>query len=354
MVATIVCNPTYSVRFFNRAGAPIAVPPTPLSVSWGRRLDDISSASIIWSVSGDDCCDELGGIEPIAHFVGIYRENGEVWYGTVKMISYGFSTIELRADDALFWLTRRRIHNDLTLTSMDLSDQFQAIYDDAMAPDPLSQFAVVRTGTGVYESRTVQVRDYRTAWNVIQEMLVTGLDVTTLGRTIYAGVVQFRPLVINLRDVQGDPRITKDGGKYANSVTMDASDTVNATYPSGDPTANASYPLTEIILKDSQVQDVTSATNAAKARYEYSRQVPRLVSFSDGIQLGPESGIDVSTLLCGQLITVNSEGLCYAQRESFRLGGVDVTMAGGVELVKLSLQPVGPIASLEDAGDPVF
>jgi hypothetical protein len=154
--------------------------------------------------------------------------------------------------------------------------------------------------------------------------------------------------------VQGDPRITKDGKQYANRVIFDANDAVQATYPTTAPAANSAYPLVETVIKDSQVQDQVSAENAAKARYEFSRNVPRLVTLRDGLQLQPNVPLTMRELIAGVMVNIDTEGLCYEQRETFRLGGMDVEVAGGVEKIKLAMQPTGPAETLADIEDPVL
>lgn len=347
------CDPRYEIRFFNRGGAPLSSPPVPVTLGWGRKLDAISTARIVWNVSDQSCCDDLGDIEPIAHAVGIYRNGIEEWYGWVKSVDYGYNSVSVDADDGLSWMRRRVLHSDLSWTNVDLSAIFEDIYNDAMAPDPIGVLRVVTTASGVSETRVAKVSENRYAWNVIREMLDTGLDVTCVGRTIIAGLIHTgRPMELSLSDVQGEPRVTKDGAYYGNRVIFDASEQVQAVYPPGPPAANSQYPLVEVVVKDSQVQDTASAANAAKSRYEYSRRVPRLISLSDGIQLQPSSILTVRDLVPGALMNVNTEGICYSRRETFRIGSVDVNVAGGVETVQLSLQPTGPETTLAAIDEP--
>ena len=339
------------MAFYNRGGGVIDTPKHILDLSWGRRLDNISSSTINFSISDLSCCSQLGILEPIAHSMSVIRNNAEVWYGTIKRVEYGRDLVQVQSDDGLFWLDSRIVHEDHSWTKTDLTDIFVDLFNDAMLPDPISQLSLATTPTLVLESRKAKASDNRYVWNIVQEMLDTGLDVTAFGRKILVGIMyNSQPLELRLGDVQGDPKILKDGTLFGNKIIVDANEKAVGIYPpSGTVSA---YPLVEKVLKDGQIQDAASALNAAKSRYEFSKVVPRLVNIADGIQLQPNSALaknNLNLLIPGSLITVNTEGLCYDQKEVFRLGNVDVTVAGGIETVSLSLQPTGPEASLEES-----
>jgi len=349
------CNPDYRVVFFNRSDNALPAAGTPIKIEYERVVDDISRSTITYSVTDASCCAALGGIEPIAHAAGIYRNNKLAWYGWIDKVDYGFGDVKIRLWDGLNWLRKRAVHYDHNWVTADLAVVFQDLWDDAMAPDVISQMRVITNSTGVFENRAVQAKANRYVWNVVQEMLDSGLDVTCYGKTIIAGIISNnRPLQLRLRDVQGDPRVVKDGQLYGNRIIFDANEAAVGIYPPGPPAGNSYYPLVETIVKDAQVQDAQSAQNAARARYEFNRMVPRLVNMQDGIQLQPTSNLTVEDLIPGVLMDLDTEGLCYDQKETFRLGGVNVEVGGGVETVRMSLQPTGPLASLSDASDAVI
>lgn len=352
-MATDNCDPSYTIRFFDRSGRSFSAPSNIETLEWGRRLDDISVASMEFVIAGDDCCSELGVLEPMAHGVEIRRDGKQVWYGWLLSVEYGRFKVNVEAFDALGWLKRRLVHADKTWTNIDVATMFDDLWHDAMDIDPvLIEVIVLLTGT--LESRDVRVSENRITWNIVREMLDTGLDVTVFGQKILAGLIPTtKPIEIKLSDVSGDVSVTKFGPGYANHVIVDSSDDVQAAYPPGPPAANQFYPLVEQVIKDSQLQDVQSALNAAKARYEYSRRVPRIVQTNDSLVLNPNLDIGVNDLIPGVKVVVDTEGLCYSTKQEFRLGRVDVTMSGGSEQISISLQPVGPSGSLDDIDDPI-
>lgn len=348
------CDPNYHVKFLTAQGRTIDSPTRMAELRWGRKLDGISEARITYVITEDSCCEELGKIEPVAHQVAIYRDQKLVWYGWVRDVEYTRGSVVVDCVDALWWLTKRVIRSDITWTNTDLSTIFLDLWNDAILISPITA-TVVTTPTGTYESRETKANQHRIAWNIVREMLDAGLDVTTVGNTVVAGVISNKqPIELKLTDIQGEVSLRKTGSLYANRVIADASETIQATYPTTPASANSLYPLVEEVIKDSQIADVQSALNAARARYEYKRIVPRIVRTQDGLMLQPNIDIHVSDLVCGATVIVDTYGLCYDVKQSFRLGNVNVVMAGGVEKIDIGLQPVGPLGSLSDAEDPVL
>jgi hypothetical protein len=348
------CDANYGITYYNATSQSLESPPNVTLLEWGRRLDDISRAKVVYGIADSSCCDQLGLLEPFVHQLAIKRNGRLAWYGWILRAEYGKDTVEIEAVDALLWLKKRILHEDITITA-DLAEIFLAIWLNVNAPDPINNITVTTNPTGVVETREALVRSFRFGWNIVKEMLDTGLDVTVFGKNILAGTISnSRPIELKLSDIEGDPRVVKDGTHFANRVIFDANESVVGIYPPGIPVPNSSYPLVEEVIKDAQVQDQTSADNAARARYEFSRRVPRLVNINDALTLSPYTSIALEDLIPGTLINLDTEGLCYATRESFRLGSLDVTVSGGNERIGIGLQPTGPFTNLSSAEDAVI
>jgi len=346
-----LCNPEYLIRYYDRGGLAYDSPQNISNLKWGRKLDGISFAEITYFISDDSCCDQLGSIEPIAHEVGIARNGKLVWYGWVLNVEYGRNHVRVEAFDALGWLKKRLVHNDLTFTGVELSQQFLSIWNDAMAPSPI-RAEVITTPTGITETREIKAADNRIAWSPVQEMLDTGLDVTVYGQKVLAGVIySTRSIELSLADVEGDATVTKLGNGYANRVIVDADESVQAVYPPNQisPAGNDLYPLAEEVIRDSQIQDVGTAEHAAKSRYEYSRRVPRIVDTSQAMVLHSNIDITVNELVPGVRVIFDTEGICYGTKYELRLSSVDVEVAESVERISINLQPTGPRDALADS-----
>lgn len=83
------------------------------SITYNRRLDDISTAVVIVPMFGDSenpgpCCECLGKVEPWCHQLTIVREgDGVVWTGPIQKITYGSNDVVIEASDKLAWLQYR-------------------------------------------------------------------------------------------------------------------------------------------------------------------------------------------------------------------------------------------------------
>lgn len=349
------CDPAYNVKFYDRGGNSFdAAKDQIVNLDWHRKLDDQSDCNIDFEVASDECCQQLGKLEPYAHEVEIIRGGSQVWYGWILDVDYGRSEVNVNAFDALGWLKKRIARYDRSFQSVDLSDIFSQIWHDAMDISPV-RAQILTSPTAIRESRDIKAADKRLAFNIVKEMLDTGLDATAFGQTVLAGIIHTtKPIELLLSEVSGDVRVSKAGSKFADKIYVDANADVTAEYPPGNLSGNSVYPLVEGVIRDSQIQDVQSALNAAKAQYEsFGRRPPRLISASDSLILQPNSGIKINDLIPGTRVVVDTTGLCYAVQQEFRLGGVDVTVSGGSEQIALSLQPTGPTDSLSDTDDPV-
>lgn len=342
------CDPDYRIEYFS-AGERIPQVSLPISIAWNRKLDDISQARLIHPVQGDDCCQILSSLEPYMYEVAIIRNGAPVWYGWLSDVEYGRNFVTVDARDALWWMTLRVVRAAISWTNEDIAYIFRDLWNNALAPDPIGATLNV-TPTGVKESRSVSDREIRKVWNVMKEMLDTGLDVTTIVQDVYAGQMNWPNLKLTASDVTGDPSITKDGDLYGNRIYFDANRDTNAVWPPTPASRSAQgYPLVERALTDVQIADQQSATNAAKARWEASTYVPRVVNTNDSITLSPSSSYDVPSLLPGALTEFDAVGLCYSEPQTYRLGGVQANVEQGVEKINLELVPVGTLDPFTEA-----
>lgn len=349
-----LCDPEYEVIFRDRLNRRIPSPPKLAELRWGRKVDDVSHASFSYVVSDDNCCDSLGGLEPHAHSVEIRRGKEQVWYGWLDEVDYGLGTVDIQAYDALQWMKQRICRSDFAWVDADQATIFSEVWEDAMAPDPVAAELMLFL-TGVLETRSETTgATPRLGWEVVRQMLDSGLDVTVIGQKILVGVIPTaKPIQLRLRDISGGVRVVKKGSQYAGRIIVDANETITAIYPPGPPAANALYPLVEEVVRRGQLETLASAENIAKARYEFSRRVPRQIETDDSIVLKPSLNISLNQLIPGQRLVIDTEGLCYNTKQEFRLGAVDVTVANGEEKISISTQSAASSDALGDAEDPL-
>lgn len=324
-------------------------------LEYQRKLDDSGKYDSTFIISGPDCCDKLARIWPLAHAIEVRRSGKQVWYGWIDDTDEGKRDYHMTAFDAIGWLKRRKIRTDLTWNNVDLTQQFIDVWNEITRLDPI-RAQIVSGPTGVRETRSVKASENRMAWSVVKEMLDSGLDITAFGQTILAGVIATtKPMEFKLSDFEADNvRLSKLGSEFANFITIDASEQIQATYPPTPAGSNDFFPLVDVVIKDAQVQDQATAENMAKSRYEYARNIPIVLTNTDALILQPNVDVDINDLIPGIRASLDTEGLCTQIKKEFRLGEVNIVVESGSEKIGLSLEPTGPRDYLNDSADPVL
>jgi hypothetical protein len=320
-------------------------------INWQRVLDGVSTASVELVTAGDDCCGQLGAVDHWNTELIVFATNDTtgidevVWRGPCKKPAFGRGKVTVPAVDVLGWLQVRILEQAFNFVNQDVSDTFVELATYALTKDPTytPQFSFVTYKAGVLESRDIDPASLRMTWNVVQEMLDAGLDVTTFGSQILVGIPAFTTINLRDTDVLGPTEVVKDGDEFANRVVGNASRDVTGIWPPGPPQGVNGYPLVEVVASDTQLQDQASAEAAAKARYDFSAMGVRRARASGGITLLPSSGVDVKALLAGQLFNFAATETCYAATETLRLGRLDVEVTAGRESTTIDLQPLGGV-----------
>lgn len=309
-------------------------------LSYGRKLNDISTAEVEVFVPGKDCAGQLAAADHWNTTLVVTNKGEEVWNGPCKKIRYRRDSVIIEASDNLVWANKRFLHKDLSYVATAIEDIALAIFNNSvMDIDPRDVILRVYE-SGFKESRDMQASQNRLAWSILSEMLGNGLDVTTFGRQLLFGLPKFGLMELTDRDIVGDVEVVKDGDDMVNFVITDAQNSTMATFPVAREGSNG-YPLLEGIINDGQITDQQSALNAAEARYNWSKNGVRRVVAAGGLELAASTKIDPKTLICGQLINFTANECCYSATETMRLGSIDVTVAAGIEKAAIGLQPIG-------------
>lgn len=320
-------------------------------VRWSRVLDGVSTAEVVLKTPGEDCCGQLGAVDHWNTEMLIFAtsqttgKDEVLWRGPCQVPDYGRGEVIVTAVDVLGWLQVRILEKQFSFVNKDASDIFVELATYALTKDAknIPDYSFLTLPSGTIESRDIDPASLRMTWNVVQEMLDAGLDVTTFGSKIVVGIPAFTTLELRDTDVKGDVRLIKDGKEFGNRIVGNASRDVVGIYPPGPPSGVNGYPLVEVVASDTQLVDQASAEAASKARYDFSANGIRRVRASGGLELLPTSGIDVKRLLAGQLFNFAATETCYAARETLRLGKLDVTVTAGRQTATIDLQPVGSV-----------
>lgn len=320
-------------------------------INWQRVLDGVSTATVELVTAGENCCGQLGAVDHWNTEMIVFATNDVtglddvVWRGPCMKPAFGRGKVTVPAVDLLGWLQVRILEQAFDFVNVDVSNQFVDLATYAFNKDaanvPEHSFVVYEAG--VLESRVVDPASLRMTWNVVQEMLDAGLDVTTFGSQILVGIPAFTAINLRDTDILGPAEVVKDGTEYANRIVGNASRDVTGVWPPGPPRGADGYPLVEAVASDTQLQDEASAIAAAKARYDFAAGGVRRARATGGVTLLPTSGIDVKRLLAGQLFNYSATETCYAATETLRLGRLDVEVTAGRENTTIDLQPLGGV-----------
>lgn len=317
-------------------------------IEWSRVVDASSTAKLDLITAGAGCCGQLGAVDhwntDLVIFVkGDTGRDEVVWRGPVRKASYRHGSVSIEATDVLSWLQVRVLEQDFDFVASDVVDIFESLASYALLKDPASvpAYSILKYATGVVESRKVDAASLRMAMNVVQEMLDSGLDITTYGSTIIAGTPAFTTIDLLDTDVIGDVEVVKDGDEFLSRAIANASRDIVGVWPEGPPAGANGYPLVEGLVVDSQLPDIASAQAAARARYDFAAPGVRRVRAAGGLVLKPGSKIDVKTLIAGQLFNFAATETCYGATETLRLGKLTVTVTKRLQTATIDLQPTG-------------
>lgn len=354
------------------------------SLSYGRRLGDMSDCSVL--VPTGDCTGSLGvaleAANPWEHELIVWRGTDEVWLGPLQGVVWTASGVEIRARDVFQWLEHRIMgRNGSASVNQDLAASFVGFGADGIGsdlPGPVNNdigvdFRYVECGTTA--AVFVNAQDMRYAADEMRGIAGTDVDWTVLGRTIWAGGEEFvagivssaghvwwqadgtvdfsallsgdnlpvspaAPLITEHVDqprVERSPQVTYVviKGAFAGQEGDEAFG-ASAIQPIGtagginDPTLGT----VDLVETNSSIRDTTSATAAAiarKALYGGDQLICRWLV---------DSSVRFHHLVPGARVPVAVQVGCRFLGQTMRLVEVAVQIQGGDEVVTIRLGPV--------------
>lgn len=176
------------------------------SLTWGRRLNDVSEASITVAMNGEDgeCCSCIGQIDPWKHELSIYRDGAEVWCGPVigGEINQAQSTARFDARDLSAWFDRRWVEvkdTNVEFEEADVTDVYNWLMTHGYYKDPFNLDWYFTGPVNVPIDRTYLCYDPSTGerWggnypyigDELRELRKSGIDSTVVRRTYIAGQI---------------------------------------------------------------------------------------------------------------------------------------------------------------------
>lgn len=318
-------------------------------IRWDRRLDDISEAEVVISLSGsvdDTCCECLGDIEPWCHELHIERDGEVVWLGPITEVAYGFEKVTIRAKDLLGWATVRVADDDIDFTvPADIVTIAQAVLTEAFSEDQDPCTFISATPAGGDPTGWKSEAFSATAFDQLEQLSNIKLNYTAIGRTIILGGedLPLAPIATLTDDmILSEVVLTKSGLLQGNRWW------VRYTGDEGPPITPGvgqvdfqCYGLIERLRpNDDGIEDATTANEVAQAYADALGTAPRLLELEVGARLSPETPWDIMDMIPGTRVDVALDRLCVDARQSFRLEGMAVRQSVDGEEVSLSLSPV--------------
>lgn len=155
------------------------------SLKWERVLDDISTAEVEIpdQYGGVACCAKYGGLVPWRYGITIERDGVTVWRGPVTQVARRGGAITVSAADAFVRFKRRLATRteSLRYINNDAGQMFADICNTrARVPSDAWEFAVPQPDTGVSLTRTVVAREFSMAWDILEDLLDSSIDMTVI------------------------------------------------------------------------------------------------------------------------------------------------------------------------------
>lgn len=333
----------YVVRLVND-GQPILQADKVTTVTWARRRDEVSIATITIPIGGTDlvpCCDGIDKIEVDRTEVIIERNGIGVWQGWVlNDVTITRDTIVINASDILGWTERRVLDDNHVDVGLDLTDIALGYFADSNLSD--LPWVIQSSPSGVTGNRTVLTTDYRFASDALRDLYESGLDATVVAGVLLLGPETQLCGTLRLRDtdIDGDPEIKTDGRLRATRVIVKGGNGIVSIYPPTPPVV--CFRAADIVHDDESILDQSSADATAISLYDQvSSSFPYFLHVPEGSALNPDAPVHINALIPGAIFQFTSDALCVRISMAMRLVAVDVDVSAGFESVRVTFEPLG-------------
>jgi len=342
------------------------------AVSWGRRLNDVSEATVTFSLNGTegDCCGCAAIIEPWKHELSVYRNGVEVWCGPVTggEIDSSAMTARFDAKDLSTWFDRRWVElldSDKEFEDVDIVERFTWLLSHGYSKDPFGlDFVLTDKTLGLPMTRMyVSYSDpdrwggnYQMVGDEIKELAKAGIDYTVIRRVLLAGGLQTsKQPIARLMDQHWSvsPKITIVGTGMANEQALAGGqggyygwDDSQMWIERGDDTdtSRSEYGLLQSFETTPTLDDVdTTATPnpIAQKAYALRELKKRPFEYLKGGELSPSAPVEIDALIPGRYLRVDLNKPCRTVNSSYLLVGLSASCSSSGESISVELVPPG-------------
>lgn len=351
--------PDYVVQIARRGGSPVLTELPWSAFSYGRMLDEMSSASVTVPVGAidEECCAVLTDLRAWEHEIVIWQDGASDpdWVGPLIEPAWTRDAVTMQARDLFQHFERRRIGLfDYDPIIDDPVTIFEAFALDALSGDLTPNITlVVQSLAGFDAERIVLVSEHRIAADELRELSRTAVDWTMRGRELLISGDSLNVPFVGIVDNEDidNPTLTQRGAESASLVVVKGSpgssgtsatfgaDTKQVVTVVGGVEPNIG--LVERVFSDLTVREGQSTDQAAASRLALLNPPPHVLTFD----LNQRSTIPRTSLVPGALIDPRVKLACREFSSMMRLAGVNVSVSasdtGPAESVTLTCEPVG-------------
>lgn len=349
----------YQVLIHHRGGGQVYTAVDQLtSVSWERRLDDISTCTITAAKRGADpgCCSRVAYAEPWAHEVSVYRDGQLVWQGPLVTATETRTGFTLAASDVLAW-TQKRVNAaayNWEKHPIDVGDATERLLTDAFTqddPNVLDYAVFTRTGTTTGRKADTGTK---VVWDELSDLARYGVDLTTVGRRIVCYAEQQDVPSARGRVVLGEDAflaeldVSRDGDALATAAVAVGQGVIGRAGGIVSP-----YGLVTVVSDNQQVTNQATATRIARDMVAAGGIPPTVIVVPDQAQLAPDAPVSIPELVCGRRFDLAVSSYCRPVWQPMRLSRLSAswTNSGTTgETVQVSFLPLTDSAADQIGG----
>lgn len=358
----------YEVYFKSRGGEYFTCRARNLiGLSWSRRLNEISEASVTIALNGTDpeCCACIGSIDPWKHELAIFRNGVEVWVGPVVSGSINLETqvAKFEAKDLSVWFDKRWIElrdNDTEFEEAKISDVYKWLMLHAYARQPWNMtWDIPDTEIPIDRIYTCAEPDerwsgsFQSVGNELRDLAKSGIDFTVIRRHYQGGnIAESTEVQQILTDehwatlpsiqIAGNTMATEFGvgggnggyfGWYDDQIWIER----------GGAEAEE-YGLLQMFSSAPELdeEETTSLPNAIAQQAYAMRELKKApFVFIKGGSLSPKAPLAVDALVPGSVYRILLTQTCRTIESDYRLYAVQADLSASGETISLELTPLG-------------
>lgn len=366
MADTLGCG-TYEVYFNTRGGyAHVFRARNITEISWGRKLNEVSEATVTFSLNGQDdaCCNGVGTINPWQHEISIYRDGIEVWCGPVinGSIDLEAMTANYTAKDLSVWFDKRWVEimgTDVDFEETDVTTIYDWLINHAYNKDPWNMEWYL-SPMGIPINKTYTGAEIGERWagsfpivgDELRDLTQYGIDFTVIRRTMVGGNLEDAAssptALLTDRSWASLPKIQITGGSMATEVGVAGGNSGTTGWyddqiwieRNTDPT----YGLLQQFYPAPELDEETTITHPnAITQKAYNLHELKKIPFVyvKGGALAPNAPVTFDSLIPGRVFRVELTQTCRTIQANYRLYQIDVQYGNKQETVSPQLTPLG-------------